>query len=325
MSEVFLFILHFIYVGEGDCTIIEYQNDTKKYLYCIDFGGGMSLLKRKTNVVKYLENLGCKNKNNTHNDNNTKNDSNNMLNDAHNNIKDTENNNVELNCILTHPHFDHYQDLELLHQNFDIHKFYYSNLYEDYSKVNFTDKYLNTLHYNQKVRDVVKTFSPGQKQQVFSDDIIFQDENICMVVLWPTKNYKDINNDFNDNSMVILITLPKKNKNIILMADAGVKAEKEIMDKYPELKNVDIIKIGHHGNNSSSSQDFIDKMNPKIVINSTGPHLLGCGLINLHISSKVMKAWQKARNGDTKIYTTYKDGNIIITYDEKSNDFICNK
>ena len=109
------------------------------------------------------------------------------------------------------------------------------------------------------------------------------------------------------------------------MADAGVKAEKEIMDKYSELKNVDIIKIGHHGHSSSSSQDFINKMNPKIVINSTGPHLLGCGLINLHISSKVMKAWQKARNGDTKIYTTHKDGDIIITYDEKNNDFICNK
>jgi competence protein ComEC len=109
------------------------------------------------------------------------------------------------------------------------------------------------------------------------------------------------------------------------MADAGVKAEKEIMEKYPGLKNVDIIKIGHHGHSSSSSQDFIDKMNPKVVINSTGPHLLSCGLINCHISSKIMKAWQKACNGDTKIYTTYKHGDIMITYDEKSNDFICNK
>ncbi len=322
MIDTFVFILHFLYVGEGDCTVVEYQYNGQTYLYCIDFGGNPSLIKRKTNVVKYLEKRGCKNKNNTHNDNNS---SNNIMNDTHSNIKDTENNNVKLNCILTHPHFDHYQDLELLYQNFDIHKFYYNNLYEDYSKVNFTDKYLNTLRYNKKVRDVVKTFSPGQKQQVFSADIIFQDKNICMQVLWPTKNYKDINNDFNDNSMVILITLQGKNKSVLLMADAGVKAEKEIMDKYPGLTNVDIIKIGHHGNNSSSSQDFIDKMNPKIVINSTGPHLLGCGLINCHISNKVMKAWQKARNGDTKIYTTHKDGDIIITYDEKSNDFIYNK
>jgi len=334
MLETFLLVLHFLYVGGGDCTILEYQNDTKKYLYCIDFGDNISLTKRKTDVVKYLEKLGCKNKNtqNSNNEGIKNGDNNNMQNSDNNNMQNGDNNNmqnsdsdIEFNCILTHPHFDHYQYLSLFNKNFDINKFYYSNLYDDYSKINFTDKYLNTIFYNKKVRSVVNSFSKKQKKQVFSDDIIFSDENICVKVLWPTKDYKEENNDFNDNSMVILITLLDSNKNIILMGDAGIKAEKEIMNKYPELKDVDIIKIGHHGHCSSSSQDFIDKMNPKIVINSAGPHLLSAGLINFHTRKKVMQAWQRSRNGEAKVYTTYNHGDIVITYDPKKIDFIIQK
>lgn len=317
MSKTFLFVLHCLYVGEGDCTIFEYQNDKKKYLYCIDFGSNISLIQRKTDVVKYLEKLGCKNKNTKSNiSKKTVNECTERKPQA------TVNSNVELNCLLTHPHFDHYQYLSLLHRNFNINKFFYSNLYDDYPKVKFVDRYFNTFKYNKKVREVVKTFFQEQKQQVFSDDIILKDDNICMKVLWPTKDYKKINNDFNDNSMVLLITLLEKNKNIILMADAGVRVEKEIMKKYPELKDVDIIKIGHHGNSSASSQVFIDKMNPKIVINSTGPHLLSLGFMNFHTSRKVMNSWQRARNGEAKIYTTYKRGDISVIYDEKSNGFI---
>jgi competence protein ComEC len=184
------------------------------------------------------------------------------------------------------------------------------------------DEYLNTLHYYEKVKKVVRNFSREQKQQVFSDDIIFNDKNICIKVLWPTKKYKETNNDFNDNSMVLLITLLDSNKKVILMADAGIKAEKEIMNKYPDLKNVEIIKIGHHGNSSSSSQVFIDKMNPRIVINSTGPHILTLGTINLHTSSKVMKAWRRANNGNTKIYTTYEHGNIVFKYNPEDKSFL---
>ena len=49
------------------------------------------------------------------------------------------------------------------------------------------------------------------------------------------------------------------------MGDAGTEKEKDILEKY-DLKDIDFIKIGHHGSNTSSSKYFIDKISPKYSI-----------------------------------------------------------
>jgi competence protein ComEC len=53
------------------------------------------------------------------------------------------------------------------------------------------------------------------------------------------------------------------------MGDAGVEREKDIINKY-NLSNIDFIKIGHHGSNTSSSKYFIDNIKPKYCIISVG-------------------------------------------------------
>ena len=54
---------------------------------------------------------------------------------------------------------------------------------------------------------------------------------------------------------------------LLLMGDASVGVELQIMDSVEE---VDIIKIGHHGSNTSSSEQFLDKIDGKIAIISVG-------------------------------------------------------
>ena len=41
------------------------------------------------------------------------------------------------------------------------------------------------------------------------------------------------------------------------------------MNKY-NLSNIDILKVGHHGSKTSSSKEFINKINPKYSIISVG-------------------------------------------------------
>lgn len=53
------------------------------------------------------------------------------------------------------------------------------------------------------------------------------------------------------------------------MGDAGVNVEKNILEEY-NIKNIDILKVGHHGSKTSSNQCFIDKINPKYSIISVG-------------------------------------------------------
>lgn len=71
----------------------------------------------------------------------------------------------------------------------------------------------------------------------------------------------------NDNSNVIFTKL--NNYKFLFMGDAGVEKEKDISKKY-NLKNIDFLKVGHHGSNTSSSKHFINWIKPKYSLISVG-------------------------------------------------------
>ena len=77
---------------------------------------------------------------------------------------------------------------------------------------------------------------------------------------------KEYNNE-NDNSNVIYTEL--NNYKFLFMGDAGVDKEKNILEKY-NLSNIAVIKVGHHGSKTSSSKEYINKINPKYSIISVG-------------------------------------------------------
>lgn len=70
-------------------------------------------------------------------------------------------------------------------------------------------------------------------------------------------------NDVNDNSIVLEYT--NGNDKILLMGDAGADIERII-----DATEVDLIKIGHHGSNTSSDMNFIKKINPKYAVITVG-------------------------------------------------------
>ena len=116
-------------------------------------------------------------------------------------------------------------------------------------------------------------------------------------------NTKTYNNE-NDNSSVIYLNY--QNKKFIFMGDAGVKKEIDIMEKY-ELNDIDFIKVGHHGSNTSSSKEFIEKINPKNSVISVGKNnRYG------HPKDEVLETLK-----NTKIYRTDVNGSIKVTFDDK--------
>lgn len=71
----------------------------------------------------------------------------------------------------------------------------------------------------------------------------------------------------NDNSLILNIKI--NNFNMLFMGDANVKEEKYIIKNY-DLKNIDILKVGHHGSKTSTCKEFINVINPKYSIISVG-------------------------------------------------------
>lgn len=110
-----------------------------------------------------------------------------------------------------------------------------------------------------------------------------------------TSNY----DNENDNSNIIYTTLNKYK--FLFMGDASSKVEENILKKY-NLKDIDVLKVGHHGSKTSSGKVFIDKINPKYSIISVGKNnRYG------HPNNETLENLNKS-----KIYRTDIYGSILI-------------
>lgn len=111
-------------------------------------------------------------------------------------------------------------------------------------------------------------------------------------------NNKDYGNE-NDNSNVIYTEF--NNYKLLLMGDAGVEVEEDLLERY-SLNDIDILKVGHHGSKTSSGEEFIDSIDPKYSIISVGKNnRYG------HPNDNVLENLE-----DSQIYRTDKDGSIMF-------------
>lgn len=117
---------------------------------------------------------------------------------------------------------------------------------------------------------------------------------------------KSLNKSYeNENDASLVLYILFEDTKILMMGDAGKKTEFAILDKY-NLKNIDFLKVGHHGSNTSSSEYFIDMINPKYSLISVGKNnRYG------HPKKEVLNVLSK-----TKIYRTDIDGSIIVNLDK---------
>ena len=108
----------------------------------------------------------------------------------------------------------------------------------------------------------------------------------------------------NDNSNVIYTDL--NGYKFMLMGDASITTEKEIMSIY-NLPEIDVLKVGHHGSKTSSSKNFINEINPKYSVISVGKNnRYG------HPNKEVLDTLE-----DSKIYRTDQDGSIMFKIKNK--------
>ncbi len=111
----------------------------------------------------------------------------------------------------------------------------------------------------------------------------------------------EISDDKNDSSMVLYLRLG--NLSGLFMGDASTKIEERILMKYPRL-NADILKVGHHGSSTSSSQQFIARVQPKLSLISAG-----VGNRYGHPHEEVVK---RLNDFDSLVLGTYEKGDVMI-------------
>ncbi|MBS4536865.1 DNA internalization-related competence protein ComEC/Rec2 [Clostridium sp. D2Q-11] len=113
-----------------------------------------------------------------------------------------------------------------------------------------------------------------------------------------TSRQKD-NDEENNNTMII--SFKSDENNILFMGDS----EKELEKEYIKLNNekFDIVKLGHHGSNTSTAEEFITHISPKVAIISVGNNRYG------HPHQEVLN---RLRSKNIRIYRTDMEGHISI-------------
>ena len=137
---------------------------------------------------------------------------------------------------------------------------------------------------------------------VQSKDIIVFDKETRMEVLFPDINNQIFKNKINNNSLVF--KLYYKNKSILFTGDIEEEAERVLINLYGQKLDSDILKVGHHGSKTSSIEDFINCVKPKIA-------LIGVGKDNSfgHPNEEII---ERLKDCGTKVYRTDLMGEIII-------------
>ena len=178
--------------------------------------------------------------------------------------------------ILTHGDYDHMGEAINLVENFKVEKVIF-----------------NCGEFNDLENELIKVLDKKQIQYYSCIKELNIDDNKLYFL-----NDKDYGNE-NDNSSVIYTEL--NNNKFLFMGDAGVEVEKNLIEKY-NLKDIDILKVGHHGSKTSSSKEFINNINPKYSVISVGKNnRYG------HPNKEVLNTLE-----NSKIYRTDQNGSIMF-------------
>lgn len=178
--------------------------------------------------------------------------------------------------ILTHGDYDHMGEAKSLVQHMKVEKVIF-----------------NCGVFNDLEKDLIQVIE--QKKITYASCVTRLNVNQHILQFLNTKEY----DNENDNSNVIYTKFA--GYQFLFMGDAGINKEKDLLEKY-KLKHIDFLKVGHHGSNTSSSESFINRVNPKYSFISVGKN----NRYN-HPKEEVLETLSHS-----KIYRTDLDGSIEI-------------
>lgn len=190
--------------------------------------------------------------------------------------------------VLTHPHIDHLGGFLHLKEYYVFHQIIQMPV--EYT----SDAYIEWLEYLDETNIEVNSVLEG--------DIINIEEDLSFKVLWP----RDIESlgSFNLNNTSIVLLMKYRDFTVLFMGDIEKEVE-EYLVSHCDL-NANVLKVGHHGSNTSSTEEFVSKVLPQISVISVGENNFG------HPSDDVIKRLEEK---GSVVYRTDIDGTVEIVSD----------
>lgn len=157
--------------------------------------------------------------------------------------------------VISHFHEDHINGVKDIIEKYNVEYLIYSYPYDMEN-----EEYV-------KITEKLKESATKSITVKAGDNIIIN--NISLDVLFPQNNYLkcgDSSESENANSLVVNMKI--KEKNYLFTGDSTKASEKYVLESIARLNisKIDLIKVAHHGSKTSSSEEYISKICPKVAI-----------------------------------------------------------
>lgn len=286
--------VHFINVEHGDAILVELPDD--KLMLVDQANEGQSA----TNLLNYLESK----------------------------IFSKRSDKVIDYLVLTHSHLDHHGATKRVIEAYDCKTIYRPKMLgkdekENYYKNDNTYNVKENVKYNTVINEIYDEITAINADMYFNEKgIVIQSGTVSTSsfdykISW-LGPYEDKYEEENAYSPIIM--LEYKDSKIILTGDAEVENENEILDDNSVDKSYldcDILKLGHHGSETSSSEDFLRVTKPEYVVI--------CGKEGEYSdlpAASVLERLSLLGITEDKILRTDKQGNIVVGIDEGNGKLV---
>ena len=225
--------------------------------------------------------------------------------------------------FITHGDYDHIRDAKKLLDNYEI-----KSLYMPLEKAQDSNTWLDLLEAAEN-----ETYTDGNGNKVeaaYNNNVgayTISGENWKMKCYsFDEEDYPSGTNAEKINAVSPICLLEYSERTIVLTGDANEMTEEYVLSKgYLDNIDTDILKVGHHGSKSSTTQAFLDKIDAEFAIISTSgtrekpqekythpnPDLLA--RLDNYTDDAVPDA---DFNGFRQVYITGSDGDITVTIGE---------
>ena len=194
--------------------------------------------------------------------------------------------------VGTHPDSDHIGGLDDVLENIPVDTVYLPEAKKETKTYQEVETALEQKGKQSQMPEIGKSYT--------------YDGNIIIRFLGPLRDYKDAN----DNSLVVQLAYGRNR--FLFMGDAEEEAEKDIIKQQYDLE-CDVLKVGHHGSYTATSDAFLQESNPVYAV-------ISCGEGNSygHPHAEVLA---KLEDDDVQIYRTDTMGTVVATSDGENVAF----
>lgn len=197
----------------------------------------------------------------------------------------------------THPHHDHMGGMYDIITNFEVGKIIIPQVKEGQVTTNWYIKLMKQIVDGNYEVEYSKTgneyFLGGAKIQIVWQSELEQDN---------VNNYSDI------------IKVSFGDMDVLMTGDAETEIEEEVLRSGVQI-DAEILKVGHHGSNTSSSDEFLDEIDPDY------------GLISCKVGNKyehpTKNTMEKLQQREVEVYRTDECGTVIATITPNGVTFNC--